>query len=250
MNVKRISERAAAPRYVQLAEQLSQDVRDGLYPVGTCLPTEHRLCELFQVSRFTVRQALSRLRDLGLVSSEHGVGTRVDSADFRERMVLSLGSIAEISDFTRSTEMQILRKALVRPEEVEIDLPAACDGEEWLLVEGLRLARDRALPIALTQIHVSPRYVGIAPRIDPGSLSGPIFALIEEIYGEKVATIRQEISAIAVPETMAAHLRVEPGTPVLRILRHYLNVANLTLQFSCSVTVSERFVYSADIVSR
>ena len=248
--MKRTSERASVPRYIQLAEVLSREIRNGRYPVGACLPTEHRLCEMFEVSRFTVRQALSRLRAIGLVSSEHGVGSRVDAADVSDRMTLSLGSINEISEFYHSTDMQILRKSFIRAEDAMVDLPAECDGEEWLMVEGLRLMQGQGLPIALTQIHVSPRFAGIESHIEAGAMSGPIFALIEEVYGEKVATVSQEISAIAVPPAMAEHLRVEPGTPVLCILRHYLNAANATLQFSYNLSVSERCVYSADIVSR
>lgn len=240
--------KSVTPRYIQLADQLARDIGGGLYPVGTCLPTEHRLCELFDVSRFTVRQALSRLRDSGLVSSEHGVGTRVEAAVRPERFTLSLGSIHEISDFARETGIEILRKAFISPDEADIDLPKVDAQGPWLLVAGLRFAPGRDLPIAMTQIHVSPRFADIHDRIGP--TTWPIFALIEERHHEKVTVIRQQISAVTVPDAMVEPLRVAPGTPVLRILRHYLNAAGETLQFSGSIAVSDRFVYSADIITR
>ncbi len=240
--------RRAEPRYILLADELTRRIQAGVYPVGSCLPAEHQLCEQFDVSRFTVRQALSRLRDNGLVSPEHGVGTRVESAAGNSRYLLSLGSVSDISELARSTRMQILRQGFIKPGEAGLKLPHVHPEGPWLLVEGLRFLHGQALPIGLTHIHVSPRFAGIAPRID--KRAGPIFALVEEMYGERVAAIRQEITAIAVPARMIKLLRVKRGAPVLRIIRHYLTAANLTIEVSSHVSVSERFVYSADIVTR
>jgi GntR family transcriptional regulator len=236
------------PRYAQVADELARRIRCGIYPAGTCLPPEHRLCELFEVSRFTVRQALSRLGEMGLAAPEHGVGTRVASVDKSGRFQLALGSVPEIQAFTSTTRLQILRQEFVKATEADVTLPRIEPADRWLLIEGLRFMRGCPLPIALTQIHVSPRFAGIAERI--GKRSGPVFALIEEMYGEQVATVRQQISAVAVPARMMVHLRLKRGAPVLRIVRQYMSITNETLQVSSSVSVSDRFVYSADIITR
>ena len=240
--------RTAPPRYVQLADELTRRIRSGIYPVGGCLPPEHRLCELFNVSRFTVRQALSRLRDMGLVSPEHGVGTRVASGDQIDRFLLPLGSVAEMSKYIYSTRLQILRQAFIKAAEANLKLPNIEPSDRWLLIEGLRFVRGQRLPIALTEIHVSPQFSGIADRV--GKRAAPIFGLIEEMYGEKVAAIRQEISAVTVPTRMIQPLHLKRGAPVLRIVRHYVSANNATIQVSNSVSVSERFIYSADITTR
>src|SRR5215467_2208606 len=64
-------------RYIQVARALRKDIVDGVYPVGSQLPTEHELCDRFSVSRYTVREALRRLRDDNLVSSRPRTGTLV-----------------------------------------------------------------------------------------------------------------------------------------------------------------------------
>ncbi len=65
------------PRYLLLAQDLIQDIDTGRYPVGSLLPTELELCEQFGVSRHTVREAVRRLREMGLVTRHQGIGTRV-----------------------------------------------------------------------------------------------------------------------------------------------------------------------------
>ncbi len=64
-------------RYLQVARTLRKEIVDGVYPVGSQLPTEHELCERFSVSRYTVREALRRLREDNLVSSRPRAGTMV-----------------------------------------------------------------------------------------------------------------------------------------------------------------------------
>src|SRR5882757_247015 len=64
-------------RYLQVARALRKEIVDGVYPVGSQLPTEHELCERFSVSRYTVNKALRRLRDDNLVSSRPRAGTLV-----------------------------------------------------------------------------------------------------------------------------------------------------------------------------
>jgi GntR family transcriptional regulator len=68
---------AAEYVYVQLADELAGLIRDGTYPPGFRLPSEAELAELYEVARPTVRQALSLLRDRGLVVTLHGRGSLV-----------------------------------------------------------------------------------------------------------------------------------------------------------------------------
>ena len=45
---------------------LMKEVGDGKFPIGSMLPTELELCERFDVSRYTIREALRRLEEIGL----------------------------------------------------------------------------------------------------------------------------------------------------------------------------------------
>ena len=64
------------PRYRQLADALRADIASGRYPVGGQLPPEFELCEIYDVSRHTARDALRLLFEAGLVERRRGVGIR------------------------------------------------------------------------------------------------------------------------------------------------------------------------------
>ena len=60
-------------KYLQLAAALQAEIVQGAFPDK--LPTEKELTERYQVSRQTVRQALERLVELGLIEKRQGSGS-------------------------------------------------------------------------------------------------------------------------------------------------------------------------------
>src|ERR1700734_1517492 len=59
---------------------------------GDSLPSEAEMCEVYGVSRSSVREALRVLAEKGLIEVRHGLGTRVNPPerwDFLDPLVLS-----------------------------------------------------------------------------------------------------------------------------------------------------------------
>lgn len=65
------------PKYIQIFDALTGMIRDGTYPVNSRLPTEAALSSSYHVSRQTVRQALSLLKDKGLIEKKRGSCSQV-----------------------------------------------------------------------------------------------------------------------------------------------------------------------------
>ena len=66
-----------APKYQMVADALRTDILDGVYQKRMLLPTEQLLCQQFQVSRQTVRQALALLASEGLIERRQGSGSHI-----------------------------------------------------------------------------------------------------------------------------------------------------------------------------
>jgi DNA-binding LacI/PurR family transcriptional regulator len=62
---------------IQMSEILREEIERGRW--GEWLPEERELARNYQVSRFTLRKALDRLREEGMLETRHGLGTRVAS---------------------------------------------------------------------------------------------------------------------------------------------------------------------------
>lgn len=65
------------PLYYQLKTILFSEIEKGSYPLGSTIPTEIELSSLFNISRSTVRQAISELVQEGLLERRTSKGTIV-----------------------------------------------------------------------------------------------------------------------------------------------------------------------------
>ncbi len=111
---------------VQVAQQLATEIREGRLAPGDRLPTEARLVDQFQVSRTVVREALSRLKSLGLVDSRQGSGVYVRTQaaftplNFDARHAASRAAVLQIVEVRRALEAEGAELAAQRgtPEQV------------------------------------------------------------------------------------------------------------------------------------
>lgn len=67
-------------KYMSIYRDISEKISEGQYPTGMRLPSESELMKAYDVSRQTVRSALAKLRQEGLVKTSQGSGAFVDAA--------------------------------------------------------------------------------------------------------------------------------------------------------------------------
>ena len=234
---------AGQPRYVLLAQSLMQDITDERYAVGGSLPTEAELSRQFGVSRHTVREALRRLREAGMVSRHQGVGTRVKAKAAATRYVQSMAGLADLMQYARNTRL------VVRTERKVVAAGALCDflrckaGMHWLLFDALRFAGRATVPMAYTQVYIPAAYGAIRRYI--GSLKVAIYTLIEKHFDERIVEVRQEIGAVPLNAQIARLLHVRPGSAGLSITRHYLGADDRLLEVAVNLHPTlNRYRYS------
>ena len=72
-------------KYQVLADWIRQNIEDGTFQPGERLPSEQKFQEQFEVSRQTVRKALSVLEEAGILRSRQGSGTFVVDREAEEQ---------------------------------------------------------------------------------------------------------------------------------------------------------------------
>lgn len=70
---------STVPVYKQISQYISNKVSCGDWLVGSKLPSQRKLAEIFQVNRSTIVTAMDELTSYGMLESEHGGGTKIAS---------------------------------------------------------------------------------------------------------------------------------------------------------------------------
>ena len=210
-------------RYLQVARALRKEIVDGVYPVGSQLPTEHQLCERFSVSRYTVREALRRLRDDNLVASRPRAGTLVVPRPSSDSYVQDVVSINDLLAFATGAQFAIESTGDGPRSTNELATRTGlASGEEWLAVSGFRRIEGAEFPVCRTEYYINRAFAAVG-RLLPRH-TGPIFPLIEDLFGLSIVGVRQEIAAVLVSPELADQLSVEVGSPALEVHRTYTHL--------------------------
>jgi GntR family transcriptional regulator, transcriptional repressor for pyruvate dehydrogenase complex len=115
----------SAPLSDRVALAIGDRIRTGLLAAGDRLPTELMLVEQFGVSRTVVREAVSRLKSLGLVDSRQGSGVFVKPAgfsplNFDANSSVSKQAVIQINEVRRSLEAEVAALAAERRNKTEL----------------------------------------------------------------------------------------------------------------------------------
>lgn len=145
---------SGVPLWNQLFEDISRRLDAGAF--ATSFPGEHQLVAEYGVSRHTVREALRRLRESGVLESSRGRGTRVHRPQIEQPVgaLYSLFRAVESLGLEQRSEVRAL-ELRIEPRVAE-QLQLAPD-TELVYLERLRLADGE--PLALDHTWL-PRDIG------------------------------------------------------------------------------------------
>ena len=228
------------PRYRMVAQALVRQIERGVLKVGDRLATEQEIGEKFGISRHTAREALRQLSDAGLVERRPGVGTIITALNTSVRYTASISDIGDLIAFNRQTRLEILAEDETRIEGPWAALLPEAAGQRWYHVRALRhLLAGGGEPVAHVEVLVHPAYEAIRDRIrEPVVI---FHQLLEDLSGQRIATLRQETSSIAMPRAIGRLLHARAGSPALRVMRTYLGPREAAISMSINTYPHERF---------
>ncbi|MFM0695052.1 GntR family transcriptional regulator [Paraburkholderia graminis] len=203
------------PLYAQIKDALRERILDGTYAPHSQMPSEHELCRRFAVSRITVRQALGDLQKEGLLFKLHGKGTFVSKPKAFQN-VTSLQGFAEAMSSIGYEIVNQLRS--FRTVEASRHIAARlniAEGTPVTEIHRVRLLNREPVSLELTWV---PEALG--KRLANADLATrDIFLIVENDCGVPLGHADVSIDAILADADIVDALRVEEGSPVLRIER-------------------------------
>ncbi len=200
--------RPRADQARQVADVLRHQIYDGAYAGG--LPTEAELAGEFFVSRNTVREALSVLKNEGLIDRGTKVGTHVAVRKYNHGLDALVGLKETFKDYgeVRNEVRAVLH--LAAPPAVARKL-ALEPGAQVVYIERLRYLGE--LPVSLDLTYLVP---DIGEQVIGYPLeTNDVFSLIEQVSGQRLGGATFALEAVSADAHSAATLQVPAGSALL-----------------------------------
>ena len=233
------------PRYILLAESLIELIQSDYFPIDSLLPTEPELCKKFNVSRYTLRESMKLLREMGLIESRQGFGITVLSKERKNQYQMKMDAIPDLWEFVENSQLKIVNKGKIFAGEALANIPNSQNNDEWIVVEATR-AIDSTTPIAWKHIYIKPQYKNIIKKL--GKEKVPIYSMIEKEFGIQTMRVQQEMSALTIPNSAAESLRLEKNSIGFQITRHYFDELDQVFVVTVSIYPPNRFNYKTELV--
>ena len=239
---------AKTPRYLQVAGELRTAILADKFGKDNPFPTETALCKQYDVSRFTVREALKRLQAEGLISRRRGSGTVVQPPAARGGALHQpLSNVGELLQYARgSAVIYVAGGKSQLPIEYAEQVAPDTSGD-WTVFSGVRRQGYGEQPLATTDAYFHERLGDATDSLDLNASSQTLFSQIEQLTGVSASTVTQDIQAIAANAEIAEVLEIDVGAPVLRILRCYIDKNGEVFEISVNHHPGDRFVYAMHI---
>ena len=203
------------PQHKRLYEVLRRHIIDGVYGEGDLLPSENELCQLYGMTRPTVRQSLSNLANDGYISRHQGKGSIVHHLP-REIGILSVsGTTSAVGD--RNLKTRIIIKPVIVPWKhnfmfslSDLEKESGC-----VYMERLRLLDD--IPIFYDISYIANINL---PRITSRKFENrSLFRILRDHYQIEIKGGEQRIKAITASVRISRFLNMKKGDPVLHLER-------------------------------
>jgi len=234
-------------RYQAISRDLARDIYSGKYPVGSLLPPETALSDIYGASRQTIREAMRIISGMGLIVRHRGIGTTVLAASATPAFTQSVASLAELQQYAEETRLRSERIEHVVARGALAEKLRCAENKIWLRSEGWRMAGDREPPLGWTEVYIDEAFAAVEE--DLSTSTGLIFGHLARRFGLVLREVRQTISAVAMPASLASRLHVGVGSPALRIERRYFVHAAEPVQIAFSIHPGDRFSYSMTLTS-
>lgn len=237
-----IRKNSPIPLYVQIADQLLDDVRSA--ETGTSkkpLPSESELSERYKVSRVTIRQALSELESKGVIYREKGRGSFITQS--RIKGFSGFRSFSEeVTKAGRKPGSKLLKLQLVDglPEEFQEHFLSDKTIKTYYFLRRIRLIDDK--PAALEDAYLP---ADLYPGLDAIDFTD---RSLYQVFADEYGIIPMWADALmeAVPASYAAagHLEVDMDSPLLVAWRVTLTETDDVIEYVKSIYSGSDFLFN------
>jgi GntR family transcriptional regulator len=230
------------PLYQEVKRKLMEALRDGEWKAGEMIPAEKRLCERFGVSVGTLRKAVDELTAENILMRHQGRGTFVTSHS-QDRYMFGFFHICGKNGQKEYPKVEFVSLAL---EKADADsakrLGIRTGAKVYRIVNRLSLAGK---PVIVDDIVLPERFFAGLTDTHVRARRTTLYQLYQDSFGVAVLRTEERLQAQGANPEVAALLGLEPGTPLLHIIRRAMTFRDEVVELRHSYVLTTHHEYFA-----
>lgn len=238
-----LNDKGPVSLYYQLKEILVNKVKSNEWIIGSKIPTERELCDMYKVSRITVRQALFELENEGYLYRKQGKGTFVTAPKIEQRLSNFYSFSEEIRKLGYTPETKIITFDIVKSNK---DISAQLnieEGTEIYSIKRLRLANGK--PFAL-ETSCIPYSICVGLTAEEVTAKG-LYNTMKIKFNIIPMQADEVFWASLVSEDDASYLQVKRNSPGLYLDRYTYDEDNRIIEYCKGVIRGDRYKYRVSL---
>lgn len=241
----RLNKMIPVPLYYQLKQYFISKIQAGELKVGESLPTELEIAEALDISRTTIRQALSEMVNEGLLHREKGKGTFVAKPKIEEAFFQKLESFNDEmirKGFKPQTKVLSI-KSIPGQSNVNSRLNLR-DTEMLIYLERLRYADSD--PVVYLETYLSLNKFG--SLLSENFADSSLYTILESKYGSKVTRVVRKIEAVNANNMESKLLNIKKNAAICLVRTIGYIEGNIPVEFSVARYRGDRNQFTLELV--
>ncbi len=230
------------PLYIQIYKVILSSIKNGEYRENTPLPSERELCEKYFVSRSTIRQTISLLKEADFVYTVQGKGTFIKPQVF----IQPLTKVYSFTDTLKNDNVIIQNRIIEYNKETLDSTMAKITGYNENTVfhklTRLRSAKDYPLMLETTYLPTA-RFIRLyLEKIETGSL----YDYLRQNYNFKADRIKETLRPIIPQSKEKKLLQISSNIPCI-LLERFSYEDDLLIEYTRSIVRGDKYIFQANL---
>ncbi|MDC7288962.1 GntR family transcriptional regulator [Blautia schinkii] len=226
---KTLDKRVPIPLYFQLKELIMEEIKSGKYAVDSLIPTEKELSEQFDISRTTVRQAITELVQEGWLYRVKSKGTFIARQKIKQDFLQRLETFSEqmnrigVVPSTEVLEFKVMNAAREVSENLQIN-----EGDKVIYLFRRRFGDDE--PVVTVETYLP--YERCSFVMDCDFVKNSLYDSLAAQKDTRIYCARRFVEAVEATASDAQYLNIKKGAPVQLFHTVGSNKEGIPLEYS------------------
>jgi len=235
----KIDKKSRIPVYVQVMDLIIAKIEDGILREEMKLPSERELCNLYDVSRTTIRQAMSELERDGYINTYKGRGSFVAEKRFNQDMSALRGLTESMKQLGKTISTTVIDSARIKCDQRMAQKMQCAVGAEIYRFTRVRYADNEPVMVVTTHMPCA-RF----PNFDAMRLSTEsLYEIMVGVYGVTFTEARETLRSVRVRGDAIDLLKVEQSAPCMRINR-FTYEKDMLIEYGVGIARGDKFEYN------